>query len=835
MHLRVLLHAGAGYFTTKCLSLLAIPVVLALGLNPLSVVAEQPILSEFKNGVVIWSNSAPTGYQCIEWANSVTGQWHHTWKNLLDIRATGGMYQIDVPLFYRVVWDSIASTSTPADLPPNVSSFSATVGDNSVGLLWNNPSSGNFSGVRIMKTIGWYPVDPSDGIRVFEGRGNSYYDVSVVNGTRYYYTAFSYNSDGAYSLGISASALPVDNTPPNNVSGFQAIEGDKQVILSWENPLDSDFAGVKVVRSTSGPPTTPTSGTSVYVGLGTSVIDGGLANGTVCYYRAFSFDTVPNYSSGRPAFATPVNSLPPDNVTSITAAIGDQRLIFNWVNPMGGDFLGVRVIRKAGTSPTNVNDGISVYDGNGRSFTNSDLVNGTVYFYSFYSYDEIPNYSSGIITSGVPADLIPPSNATALLTIPVAGNIQLSWTMPLDADLAGARLVRKTSGYPTNSNDGTVVYVGADTNAYDSGLVNGTTTNYYRLFCFDEVLNYSSGTNATFIPPVNVTGFRAAANDERVELSWTNPITGFFSGVRIQRKTLSMPSNALDGTTIYQGTGSCITNLSLTNLIQYFYGAFTYDNLPNYSGGAFANTTPADILSPDNVTNLIVISTNQAVVMQWTNPSNDDFAGVLIQQREDRLPTNFNDGITVYSGSGSAFTNAGLSNGTSYYYRVIAYDEVPNYASGIGCTCMPLRVAWTEDFEDSSGWTDHTSNRWVQTANSGNWSSDYPHAVTDVSKARSGSRMITHGANYYLYLPPTDNPIQLRLWVRGPADGQSVSVDIYQYNGYNWYSVDSASTRGTTYSNLVLNINLPSQMGQRLRLYFSPDAFLDDFEMRVAP
>ena len=96
-----------------------------------------------------------------------------------------------------------------------------------------------------------------------------------------------------------------DTTAPGNVTSFTATAGAGQNSLSWANPGDSDFAGVKIMFKTSGYPTGPTDGTQIYSGTGTSTVHGGLTNGTTYYYKAFAYDAIPNYASGAQASATP--------------------------------------------------------------------------------------------------------------------------------------------------------------------------------------------------------------------------------------------------------------------------------------------------------------------------------------------------------------------------------------------------------------------------------------------------------------------------------------------------------------------------------------------------
>ncbi|MEW5818252.1 MAG: kelch repeat-containing protein, partial [Spirochaetota bacterium] len=98
---------------------------------------------------------------------------------------------------------------------------------------------------------------------------------------------------------------PADTTPPAEVTAFATLAGNGQVQLSWTNPTDPDFAGVKLVFKTTGFPTGHTDGTAIYDSIGTSYLHTGLTNGTTYYYTAYTYDTGLNYSTGVQASATP--------------------------------------------------------------------------------------------------------------------------------------------------------------------------------------------------------------------------------------------------------------------------------------------------------------------------------------------------------------------------------------------------------------------------------------------------------------------------------------------------------------------------------------------------
>lgn len=87
-----------------------------------------------------------------------------------------------------------------------------------------------------------------------------------------------------------------DKIPPPPISNFQAKADNKKVLLSWVNPIDTDFVGVRILRKTEGYPSSPTDGVLVYSGGGTTYEDTGLTNDITYYYRAFSFDWDKNFN-----------------------------------------------------------------------------------------------------------------------------------------------------------------------------------------------------------------------------------------------------------------------------------------------------------------------------------------------------------------------------------------------------------------------------------------------------------------------------------------------------------------------------------------------------------
>ena len=66
------------------------------------------------------------------------------------------------------------------------------------------------------------------------------------------------------------------------------------------------------------------------------------------------------------------------------------------------------------------------------------------------------------------------------------------------------------------------------------------------------------------------------------------------------------------------------------------------------------------------------------ITVSWQNPT-AFFAGVLIVRKEGSAPTGVRDGVKVYTGTGTSFTDADVSFDTTYYYRAYPYNEKKQY------------------------------------------------------------------------------------------------------------------------------------------------------------
>jgi chitodextrinase len=104
---------------------------------------------------------------------------------------------------------------------------------------------------------------------------------------------------GVIHTGLFTTLPPDDVFPPGNVMQLRALRSGDGVALTWNNPSDTDFDHVRVVRNDRFYPTDTADGWLVYEGAGEAGYDADAARTDGWrYYTVFTYDTRGNISSG---------------------------------------------------------------------------------------------------------------------------------------------------------------------------------------------------------------------------------------------------------------------------------------------------------------------------------------------------------------------------------------------------------------------------------------------------------------------------------------------------------------------------------------------------------
>ncbi len=111
---------------------------------------------------------------------------------------------------------------------------------------------------------------------------------------------------------------------------------------------------------------------------------------------------------------------------------------------------------------------------------------------------------------------------------------------------------------------------------------------------------------------------------------------------------------------------------------------------PSQSSGGQASGGGGSISGPVSEPSMLnAAGDDKEVVLSWKNPQESSFVRTIIVKKGGSYPTSPNDGQVIFEGHGETFTDAGLTNGTTYFYAVYAYDHAKNYSSGVRVSLAP--------------------------------------------------------------------------------------------------------------------------------------------------
>ena len=194
------------------------------------------------------------------------------------------------------------------------------------------------------------------------------------------------------------------------------------------------------------------------------------------------------------------------------------------------------------------------------------------------------------------------------------------------------------------------------------------------------------------------------------------------------------------------------------------------------------NTTEGDTVSPQTPTNFQANSNPEGneIILNWVNPPDPDFDGVLIRFSIDDYPTDINDGnllvnVPIWQNPNSTHIASGLVDNVTYYFMIFAFDQSKNYSDGVKASGTPkdinppdtidklnytiekvnagIKVCWDPMIGKNDDWT------WIRFEIRSN---TYPTHYHGQSGANSGNYgYIDNGNCYgdaYTTISPTSSP-----------------------------------------------------------------------------
>ncbi len=275
----------------------------------------------------------------------------------------------------------LTKPEAPASLTANA------VSSTQINLGWAKGTGANRT--IVIRKIGSYPYQLTDGTQVYFGTGTGYNDTSLNPGTVYNYSAWSEITQGSNQQWsdayVSTSATTSANLPAAVTNDATSINGTSAVLdgtLTSDGGADCQYRFEYGLVS-GGPYGFQTSWTgSIHTGDTFSASISGLSKGTEYYFRAEVKNSSGNVSAAETHFLTKPD--PPVSVS--TPTVTGTSITLTWTKGTGAYRTMIR--RKIGDYPTDVTDGTQVYFDTGTTVTDSGLTPNTTYYYKAWS--EVP-------------------------------------------------------------------------------------------------------------------------------------------------------------------------------------------------------------------------------------------------------------------------------------------------------------------------------------------------------------------------------------------------------------------------------------------------------------
>ncbi len=539
-------------------------------------------------------------------------------------------------------------------------SVAAKAGNTSVKLTWRRPASNG--GATIDKYVVQRARAGGPWKTIAHPSTRSHIATGLTNGVRYSFRVAAHNETGYGPYSIAVSAVP--RTVPSAPRSPVATPGNKTVKLTWLRPSSNGGAIIdkyRVQRAVAGG-----SWKTIAHPTTRSYTATALTNGA-----KYSFRIRAHNAAGYGAFSTRVSAVPrtvPSVPRSPKATPGTGSVTVSWQQPLstGGATVGYYQVERLteGTSQW-----ATIGSPKGTSMAVSGT-NGTTYFFRIRAHNVagFSPWSTPVgATAGAPTAPLSPS------VIALNASVELHWLQPSSSGGAaiGYYAVQQsttgTSGWTTIASPNTFGYTVA-------GLTNGTKY-YFRILAHNSLGWGPASTVIGAVPrttPGALQSVTATPGNGTVTLTWKAPVSNGGAPIDYYRITIFANGSVIAAPTTTKLT---YTANGLTNGINHLFRIDAH-NAAGISPASDVWVTPFTV--PSAPLSLTAANKGGGVVqLKWNMPSNtggrpvDNYA--VSRATSSTGPwtgigqTGCNCGNTNYSA-------IGLTNGTTYYFRVRAHN-----------------------------------------------------------------------------------------------------------------------------------------------------------------
>ncbi len=311
-------------------------------------------------------------------------------------------------------------------------------------------------------------------------------------------------------------------------------------------------------------------------------------------------------------------------------------------------------------------------------YTDSSVTNGTTYYYvvqTLTAAGSSANSPQVSATPGAPGG--PPGAPANLKATPGDAVVTLTWTA--SAGATGYNVKRATTS------GGPYAQLAAPTSSgyTDSSVINGVTYYYVvsTLTAAGESANsaqVAATPSASSVAPAAPTNLTATPGNAVVTLAWTAS-TGA-TGYNVKRATTSGGPY----TQLAAPSSNGYTDSSVTNGTTYYYVVSAFNSTGESANSAQVSAMPkAPSVAPAAPTNLTATPGNAVVTLAWT--ASTGATGYNVK----RATTSGGPYTQLAAPSSSGYTDSSVTNGTTYYYVVSAFNSTGESANSAQVVAVP--------------------------------------------------------------------------------------------------------------------------------------------------
>jgi predicted RNA-binding protein with TRAM domain/tRNA G37 N-methylase TrmD len=558
-----------------------------------------------------------------------------------------------------------SASAIPVTTPSAPMSVVGTSGDGRVNLSWAAPLQNG--GTEITDYEVWYSAFSIGPFVTFAEPVSTNRTAAVTgltNGSTYYFKIVAVNAVGlGETSAMSAGVVPA--AVPGVPTSVMAERGDELATISWVAPA-SNGATITGYTATSNPGGL----TCVWASGPLSCDVLGLTNGTSYTFTVSATNSV---GEGNPSSASQavVPAAVPGMPTSLSGSSGNGSVSLTWSAPssVGGsgilDYV-VEYSSNSGATWATFADGTST----STSATVTGLTNGTSYVFRVTASNTVGSgqhstASSAVVpatTPGAPTiGSITASNASLSVAFTAGdsgGSSITSYKYSTDGGTTFRTRAAGTTASPlvisTLSSDGTSPLVNGTSYSVQIKAVNANG---------DGVASATTGAVPSTTPgaPTGVSGIGGAG---QVTVSWSAPVST--GGATISSYTVT--SSGGQSCSWSSGPLSCVVT-GLGNGV-----AYTFTVTASNSAGEGTSSTASSSVTPlaDAPVLGSVTSGNGQITFNWGAVTH---GGDTYRVYWGTDPTWASAYTYSSSGGATSYTATGLTNGTTYYFRVAGWNN----------------------------------------------------------------------------------------------------------------------------------------------------------------